>query len=169
MGDRPTEGIVVTKVLAQELLGVAHRGVTVGTAANQFAIRQLALAMQLQQIDLGDTQGLTGASMTGDDVYSQVMPRSGASGGDHTSGRIGKGKAGLGAELDLRVAAPKQVFIAPVRGGLAAIEQPGLGQHHRAGAGRVDPRAPCVHAPDPVHQRRMSTVQTLIRAQPEFR
>ena len=53
----------------------------------------------------------------------------------------------VGVDLDCRVALPQLGGVAPVRGGPAAVEQPGLGQDEGPGADRDDPGPAPVDGP----------------------
>ena len=51
--------------------------------------------------------------------------------------------------------------VAPVRGCLPAVEQPGLGQHQRPSARGTEQGAAGVHPPDPVEQAAVERAQAL--------
>ena len=125
--------------------------------------------MPLEQIDLGDPHRLAGAGVSRDDVQRQVVPRRGAAGGDDASGGIGQHQVGRGVESHFRVVRAKQILIAPVRRRRAAVEQPGLRQHDRAGARRVERGAGPVTLPQPLHECRMPAVHRLVGPQPQLR
>jgi hypothetical protein len=59
----------------------------------------------------------------------------------------------IGLDAHLRMALLQVLARAPVRGRAPAVEQPGLGQHQRAGAHRGEPSHARRHAREPGEQR----------------
>src|SRR5918996_6181905 len=65
---------------------------------------------------------------------------------------IGEDEIGLGPEIDLGEGLVEEILICPVRRRGAVLEQPRLGEHDRAGAGRIDRGTLPVAPLDPVYQ-----------------
>lgn len=162
-------GARFAEVLAQPRLAPAHDGISVRLLSDQRLVRQLALVVPLQQVQLRNPHRLARAHMTRDDVEREVVPRRRAAGRDDAPRLVGEAEVRLGMEADLRVPAPEEIAIAPVRRGVAAVEQSRLRQHQRPGARRVHVGPGCVSRPDPRDEIRVSTTQVLVRPEPQLR
>ena len=142
---QPRQGERLVQVVADVLHRLGDR--RVGDGGRHGPLGELglaALAVRGHDHAAGKAAGDLLAVVGADQVEAQVDAR----------GRAGG--AGDVAVVDIQhvghdghggIAPREQPRVAPVRGGGAAIEQPGAGQHERAGADRDDARAPGVRGP----------------------
>lgn len=136
----------------QPLLCVAHDRIGAGLTANQAGIGKLPLAVPLQQIDLGDPQGLAGAAVARNDMDREIVPGRGPTRGHNATGAVDENEVRLGPEADVREAGAEQILIAPVRGRVAPVEKASRGEQDRARAGGIDRAAGTMPATDPLEQ-----------------
>jgi hypothetical protein len=97
----------VAVVLGEPLLAGPHDRIRMRLRPHQRRIRQLTLAVPLEQVDLGNAQSLARAHMPRNDVQREVVPRRGATGGYDPARRVGEHQRGLRPEPDLREPGPK--------------------------------------------------------------
>lgn len=102
------------EALPEPGLAAAHHGVGVRLRSNERGVRQLALVVPLQQVDLRNTHRLARAHVPRDDVQREVVPRRRAACRHDAAGRVGEAEVGLRAETHLRVLAPEEILVAPV-------------------------------------------------------
>jgi len=88
------------EMLRKPVLRTANDRVCVRLVPHQACVRQLALAVQLQEINLGDPQGLSRTAMARSNVNREVVPRCFAACGDNPAGRVGNTRFGSGFEPD---------------------------------------------------------------------
>lgn len=104
--------------------------------------------------------------MTRNDVDGEVMPGCRAASRHDAPRWICNDEIGRGIELYFGKVPPEQVLVAPVRGRLAAIKQPGGCEQHRAGTSRVDRAAAFVAMAQPLFHARMAISDVISRGQP---
>ena len=98
----------------------------------------------------GELGGDLGAVVLADHVQAQV-DAGGAPGRGQDVALVNEQDAGIHRHPGML--ACEQAAFCPVRGGAAAVEQPGGGQGERARAQRHDPAAPCVRLPQHIEHR----------------
>src|SRR5262245_26422651 len=132
-------------------------------------IRQLALTMPLQEIDLGDVQRFAWAAVARNNVDSQIVPGGRSARGHYPSAVIGKNDVWLRNELHLRKTPSEEIGISPVTGRRFAIEQAGRCQQYRARACRIDRIACPIPFAKPFLQVWVTVLQVVIGSEPKLR
>src|SRR5262249_30200579 len=107
---------------AKPILGSADDGVCMRLTPDQARLRQLALAMPLQKINLGDVQGFARTAVPRYDVDRKIVPGGGPARGHDPPALIGKNDIRLRNEVHIRKAPTKKIRITPVACRRFAVE-----------------------------------------------
>ncbi len=141
-------------------------GVAVGDGPRD-VLRLAAVAVRRYDGAPGDHARHGCAVLLPPDVQAGVEPGGGAGAGDDLAG---VDVEHLGHDLRQRVAALQLLGVHPVRGALAAVEQPGRAEGEGPAADREDPGAAVVGLPDGVqHRLRAPSCRAAGRAPPPGR
>ncbi len=111
--------------------------------------RLLADGMPVDEIDLRDVHRDIDADEARDQIKRDALPARPAARHDEAVAFAAHDERALGLHLHGRIAAPQDVAVRPVRGGLVAIQQSGLGEQHGARAGGGERRPGRVAALQP--------------------
>src|SRR5690606_12408482 len=114
--------VALAIVLGKPLLAASHDRVRVRGSLYERAERKLPFAVPLQQIDLRDPQGFARAAVSRNDMKSEIVPGGRAARGYDAARTIREDEVRLRTEIDLRVLAPEQLAVTPMRGRAAAVQ-----------------------------------------------
>src|SRR5690606_40832162 len=141
----------------------AHNGIGVRLSTHETGVWKLPFPVPLQQVDLGDAQGLARTAMARNDVNAETAPARRPPSRHDATRWVRDDEIRCWIETHLGEAPPEKILIAPVGGRLAAIQQPGGCEQHRAGACRVDHTAALVAAAEPCLHVRMAIAKVVRR------